>query len=1147
MLYIFDIEENLVAVLENKDGGAAGLSSLKIKEKLNGEFTLEFEVPEQHPDLEFIKERYFAAVEDTDGTFQLFIITEITDTHAETLTKSVYCQHSSLELGDEIIEELLIDRKEAADAITAIFQGSRWQVKSAQNRAGDPHDLTVRWKSRREALYTYLERWNMEIKYSVDITGGKIQHRLIELYTERGVNRGKRIEYEKDTESITRTTRADFIKTALYGLGKAYNPPTTPEGEDAAEEDKLRVNFKGVEWSTAVRTITTNMVQPYQANPEKITDLKRHTQAGTLDVAITTDVPAGVGGTKSLRITQKTADSALFALSNGYKKTIIQPNSYYSGSLYAKTNRDQELMFYIEIWNKENKYTGKMYTQKNKAATPNTFYRFIINFLAPSDAYYCKLGINMENATSGSELTWACAQLETGLWTDWTLKSREGSNPFNKPAADAYIGDDEARLKYGRYNPDTDQREHIFGVYENNDIEDPRVLLAETKTELDKVKDPEITYEIQEIAIGELLGFDHEKAGMGDTIFVIDRDLELQHATRCIEREVDLLRTEDTALVFGNFIPALTTERLKEKEKLDAAIIAAAPPQVNEELLSEGATIRTSWLEGKINALQNEVIAGDGTVTITEGNGILIENYEKTQALRLLGGMLALANEVDPVSGLYNWRAFGTGEGFLADLVETGFLKFDRSQGGTLRLGGELIGYDAQLDPIYENGRLIVTDGTTETVTLDGGQGGFDKLFVGELRGNNAVTRTTADIDYIVHPLTGDDANDGITAPLKTIQAAIDKIPNVNNFIIQITVTPSSITFSESVRIDGKNGAGTITIALGWNNTMWGDIKCYACSNQITIRSLNNGQTANVTASEPNRTEIRNGSLTGWDAPVYAHRCNFMSVYDVIISGNDQCAYGIYSNISHVKAQYCEVYNVTNSCAVVAYGATLEINDCAGYGPRGLYLVGASMAGGSGRTFYGHTNGHIYAAQGGQVNTSAIAWTYNMGAATPIYSPVTVTTYTQTGAGAWYSQGGWASSYIYQGKRPTDIPIWYGALFFNKTFSELKNPDQSNRPITKVRLKIQRSSNTGENTARKPKVYTSAITSTGGNPSTGLANAYQSGIGFNWGQEKWIDLPISIGQAFQAGTAKALIFYIGSSTTDYMKLEPKGTLEITHG
>src|SRR5690606_21103917 len=46
-----------------------------------------------------------------------------------------------------------------------------------------------------------------------------------------------------------------------------------------------------------------------------------------------------------------------------------------------------------------------------------------------------------------------------------------------------------------------------------------------------------------------------------------------------------------------------------------------------------------------------------------------------TKALRLLGGLLAISNEKDPVTGNWVWRTFGTGDGFTADLLNAGQIR----------------------------------------------------------------------------------------------------------------------------------------------------------------------------------------------------------------------------------------------------------------------------------------------------------------------------------------------------------------------------------------------------------------------------------------------------------------------------------------
>jgi hypothetical protein len=80
----------------------------------------------------------------------------------------------------------------------------------------------------------------------------------------------------------------------------------------------------------------------------------------------------------------------------------------------------------------------------------------------------------------------------------------------------------------------------------------------------------------------------------------------------------------------------------------------------------------TSKLLGAIETSLNLINAGAGCVTITDNNGILITDLAEnpTKALRLLGGVFAIANS--KTGGNWNWRTFGTGDGFIADEIISG-------------------------------------------------------------------------------------------------------------------------------------------------------------------------------------------------------------------------------------------------------------------------------------------------------------------------------------------------------------------------------------------------------------------------------------------------------------------------------------------
>ena len=274
-------------------------------------------------------------------------------------------------------------------------------------------------------------------------------------------------------------------------------------------------------------------------------------------------------------------------------------------------------------------------------------------------------------------------------------------------------------------------------------------------------------------------------------------------------------------------------------------------------------------------------------------------------------------------------------------------------------------------------------------------------------------------------------------------------------------------------------------------------------------------------------------------AALNMYHSNYVEVRDSVFFGDPAYEYAVYANGSNARMIACEVNLAATSGLIAAYGGTLEITDVVGSGfPYGLTAHGTGQIGGSGKSPLGST-AHTRSQNGGDMNGS-----YTATAGQFFKAPITQKTdvWTANDTQSLFGSNWTLTDNIYQGKRNTTEVAWYGVMFFNASnFAAL-----SGRTIKKVRLKLQRTNNTGENTARKPKIYYNMQTQAGGSIQT-LSGGYVSDVGFTWGQEKWITLPNAVGEAFRDGTAKSLVMWVGNSTADYMKMEAKATLEITHG
>ena len=68
--------------------------------------------------------------------------------------------------------------------------------------------------------------------------------------------------------------------------------------------------------------------------------------------------------------------------------------------------------------------------------------------------------------------------------------------------------------------------------------------------------------------------------------------------------------------------------------------------------------------------------------TDNDGN-LILESVNGASAMKLCGeGFMIAGSRTD--TGDWDWRTFGTGEGFTADMLVTGFLSADRIQAGTI-------------------------------------------------------------------------------------------------------------------------------------------------------------------------------------------------------------------------------------------------------------------------------------------------------------------------------------------------------------------------------------------------------------------------------------------------------------------------------
>ncbi len=210
ILLVLDHNEKRIADIEawevTRDRELAGFDVLSFKTRYRG-LEKRHRIVLQMPDLKW--QEYIV-----DGIIEMREYVEIS------------CQHSIYELFGDFITDR---RPEGTcdQALDVILEHTRW-TRPNPCTVGTILPNSFYRTSARAALTDLLDRYEVEMDYSVTVSGSKITARNIWLVDQIGHDLGRRFEAGCDAEHIMRTVETDHIITALYPFGS---------GETICDED----------------------------------------------------------------------------------------------------------------------------------------------------------------------------------------------------------------------------------------------------------------------------------------------------------------------------------------------------------------------------------------------------------------------------------------------------------------------------------------------------------------------------------------------------------------------------------------------------------------------------------------------------------------------------------------------------------------------------------------------------------------------------------------------------------------------------------------------------------------------------------------------------------------------------------------------
>jgi hypothetical protein len=176
-------------------------------------------------------------------------------------------------------------------------------------------------------------------------------------------------------------------------------------------------------------------------------------------------------------------------------------------------------------------------------------------------------------------------------------------------------------------------------------------------------------------------------------------------------------------------------------------------------LLTPAGKVKVAWLENIIARLQTEIDAGLLKKAVVHDDGdIWVDDIENpTKAMSIVNGMFAIANSKKE-NGDWNWRTFGTGEGFTADLINAGVVRLAEAltvenADGTVKLtadGLRVVDGDARAAFLNNAISMQIKSGDVwvDKIYFDPATGNY--VFDGTLSAN-VINAVKANIDVIVN------------------------------------------------------------------------------------------------------------------------------------------------------------------------------------------------------------------------------------------------------------------------------------------------------------------------------------------------------------------------------------------------------------
>ena len=392
-----------------------------------------------------------------------------------------------------------------------------------------------------------------------------------------------------------------------------------------------------------------------------------------------------------------------------------------------------------------------------------------------------------------------------------------------------YVENLKAKEQFGKYV--NGKREHIFATYIFEDIDDRKKLLEQAKAKLKELSEFKVTYKCDVLVLNKLLeDRQHEGIELGDTVAIIDKDINIRIRARVVERKSYLNSTKPDEIVLGNFIEDYATQQAKIKSDLKSI-----SNTINEQGQAITDLKNFDYYASIVQELNDRINATGGYVYISkDGQGLI--TYDKpidknpTKAIQLRGGAIRIANSKKS-DGSWNWTTFGTGDGFTADKIIAGILQGGKVrwnlEDGTFLIGNSISDYSFYWDGSTLHMKDVDIDLTNNSVVKNMNQN-IDKNNEDIKKANDVITQTQTSVQILKDSISSKVSKTEILSD-KEIQNALkgrDGADGANgsNFTWNMLLKSNVGVENDKYNISNYDLSGDFVVGEDYTLTIWGKI-----------------------------------------------------------------------------------------------------------------------------------------------------------------------------------------------------------------------------------------------------------------------------------------------------------------------------------